>query len=331
MKKKIYSVLAAVLLPSAAFGAGPAHVGGSLPYNGDGAGGFTIDSAGFDRNDVTSAPCPIGATCVDMLATSSEDNFLVREVTVPTFGYRFIQLIFAESDPVDGDFIYEAAVTPEPHAVLGDSVEDNIGSKQIIDVADTGSGAFFASHEFYRGFEMFENGNTGPSMVMVQIVGDFQTTTFDGLIPETLTSLNYRIGIVQDGADDMANFAHVATRGSYSPTPGGVLEIGDQSLEIGPLRDALSATWIGAQMSGGGPGVTAEQRDFGLLIYRNFRSAAPTLGGEPIDGEIRGFSLQSDHNDSGFMNNPAHGTFVGGADLLSNFWDDTIFGPIPFE
>jgi hypothetical protein len=109
-------VVAVVLaLPVAVvLGAGPSQVGGSLPYSGDGAGGFTIDHVAFDRSDVTAAPCPVGATCVNMSATSADHNFLVREVTVPDFfgGYRYIQTIFAESDAVEGDFIYEAMVSP---------------------------------------------------------------------------------------------------------------------------------------------------------------------------------------------------------------------------
>lgn len=347
-----------------ALGAGPLQVGGSLPYNGDGAGGFTIDHAAFDRNDVTSAPCPVGATCTNMTATSSDENFLMREVTVPTFGYRYIQTIFVESDPVNGDFIYEAMVTPESQTLLGDPVDDNIGSKQVIDVADTGEGSFFASHEFYRGYEHFDNGNTGPSMVMLQIVDGFQTFTYDGLLPgaeNAVPASTFRMGIHQDGAGNMPNFVHVVTRGAYSPPPGVTLEIGDQVITLGPLRDSLAATWIGVSMSGGGPGLaalapgqtqnhdtrTADQRDFGLLIYRNYKATAPTggnAGGTP-NGlvnpqftqninpsliEIRGFSLQHDQNDSGIPTNLGHGSFVGGADLLADYWDTAVFGPNPY-
>lgn len=356
------ALISAAISAGTAGAAGPAHVGGSLPYSGDGAGGFTIDHGAFDRNDVTAAPCPSGATCTNMTATS-DDNFLVREVTVPDFlgGYRYIQTIFAESDAIDGDFIYEATVSPENQSHLDDPVDDNIGSKQIIDVPDTGDGSFYSSHAFYRGYEFFGNGDTGPSMVMLQIVDGFQTFHYDGLIPGTETTTgaaSFQMKIFQDGAGNMADFAHVVSRGGYTPSPGGTLTIGDESLVYGP---SVAATWIGAIMSGGGPGIaalapgqtqnhdtrTADQRDFGLLIYRSYGVGQPTAGNSggtpngllnpqfaqsvtPSLVEIRGFSLLSDENDSGIMTNLGHGAFVGGADILADNWDEAVFGPNPY-
>jgi hypothetical protein len=342
-----------------------------LPYDGDALGsgnGFTIDHAAFDRSNVTAAPCPVNASCTNMTATSADDNFLVREVHDPGSGNRYLQTIFAESDAVDGDFIFESAVSSQ-NAPIYDEEEGpggNIGSKHIIDVPDTGDGSFFLSFAMFQGYEHFGNDYEHPWIDVTQVVDGFQTFSMLATIPAEVGQqfIGGRLQIIQDGAGNMPSFGHTIVSGAWAPNVPETLEIGDQVLENS--GGTLSATWIGAGMSGGGPGIdtlapgqtqnhdtrVGDQRDFGLLIYRDWGNRAPTAGNaggtpnglldpqftqnappggtnEPLD-EIRGFSLQSDQNDSGVMSNTGHGSFVGGADLLVDYWVETIFGPNPY-
>jgi hypothetical protein len=346
-------MLVAAVASGVVSAAGPVGV---MPYDGDGSGnGFTIDHPGFDPGAVTTAPCPPNSVCTNGTATSADDNLLMREVHDTLTDARYLQLIFHDADAVVGNFTYEAAVSAQGAA-------DSIGAKQVIDDPDE---EFYASHAMYHGALFGDSFDA--SLEMVQQVGGFQTFTFetyDMMEPDYdpiedfyMDNFPYdaRAQIVQYGAGNMADFSHTIVRGEYQPVPFGEITIDDQSIMI---TNEMTATWIGAGMSGGGPGVLladgqtqnhdtrlASQRDFGLLIYRSFFGYGPTdanAGGTP-DGilnpyfaqpfvplEIRAFSLQRDQNDSGLTYNTGHGAFVGGAGFLDDYWRDDIFGESPY-
>lgn len=367
MKNKLCLLSTGILLTAtscAALAAGPV---GLMPYNGNGSGNsFTIDHATFDRDDVTAAPCPAGSVCTNMTATSTDDNLLMREVHDTLTDERFIQLIFSENDPSAGSFIYESAVSSQGSA-------DSIGAKQVLDDPND---EFYASHAMYHGALFGDTAASGfPSLEMVQHVGGFQTFTFEAfdiMDPDYDETEDFyrdnfpydaRAQIIQNGAGNMPDFSHTILRGQFQTVNGFAFlglgtpfEIDGQTLEFMQFGE-VTATWIGASMSGGGPGVLpadgqtqnhdtrlASQRDFGLLIYRYFAGSGPTDGNaggspagipypyftQPLAMEIRGFSLQHDQNDSGLMYNTGHGAFVGGADLLENYWRDDVFGDHPF-
>lgn len=348
-----------------AFAGGSAVAGGPvgvIPFDGDGSGnGFTIDSAGFNVEDVTAAPCPAGATCVNGTATTGD--MLMREIEFE--GTRIMQTILVDTGGAQGDFIAESLVSAGGEA-------DTFAGKVIIDDV---ARAFFTGQSFYRG-ELFGASSAGFTIavdVHQDIGGGFQT--FDMQTPRAPNAndnppANYRMQILQNPAGQSPAFAHIVQAGTYVPDGGTLAITGAQRISGSPVDeiteefanpisfaagDRISATWIGtAGMFGGGPDIlladgqtqnhdarTPEQRDFGLLIYRvgggtgtgdygglragvdaEFSQNAPTA-------ELRGFSLANGQN-SGNMYNVDHGSFIGGADLLADNWDEAVFGENPY-
>ncbi len=354
-KFKRNTVLAgAIALAFAGGSAMAASPVGTIPFDGDGSGnGFTIDNAGFDFNDVDAAPCPTGATCTNMTATT-DNELLMREVDIA--GSRYIQLILVDPDSGDGDFTYEASVSSGGAA-------NSIGAKLVIDQAGvTASNDFHSSQAFYRGAEFGASAaNNNIAVENFQNIGNgFQTFDMETTAaPNQGGSViaNARIQILQAGGAGMQQFGHTLVKGNFQ-TNAGTLTAGTESITFS-AGQAVSATWIGGAMAGGGPGVilapgqtqnhdtrTAAQRDFGLLIYRAGASAqvgAGNAGGGPnglVEPQFsqtgtfiqaRGFSgpdplLQ----DSGLMYNLDHGSFVGGAAILASDWNDTVFGANPY-
>lgn len=325
---------------------------GTVPYDGDGSGaGFTIDNAGFDFADVDAAPCPTGATCTNMTATT-DNEILMREVD--TGIERYIQLIITDPDTGDGDFTYEASVSAGGQT-------NAIGAKVIISqLGATPADDFFAAQSFYRGAVFGASAaNNNIAVENFQNLGNgFQTFDMETTAaPNQGGSViaNARIQILQAGAGNMQAFGHTLVKGNWQ-TNAGTLTAGSESITFS-AGQSVSATWIGGAMAGGGPGVilapgqtqnhdtrTAAQRDFGLLIYRAGAAGvvgAGNAGGGPnglvepqfsqLGGalEARGFSA-SGVTDTGLMYNVDHGSFEGGAGILATGWDATVFGPNPY-
>ncbi len=320
----------------------------TLPYDGadNGGGDFTIDHALFDANNVTAAPCPTGATCTNMTATQAGGDVLMREVD--TGVERFIQFIVTDTGGSQGDFAYEGTVS-------SGGASNAIGTKVIIDDA---ANAFFTGQAMYRGLEFGGNSNANNQITMeVHQNLDSGFQTFDMMTnnaPNQGASnlANGRIQILQGGAGNMQQFGHTMVAGNFQ-TASGSLTIGADSLTFA-AGNTVSATWIGGNnMSGGGPGVvlapgqtqnhdtrTAAQRDFGLLIYRVGNNGG-NAGGTPAGlvqpqftasaiPTIRGFALDPDAQDTGLMYNLDHGSFIGGAAILGDNWDDVVFGANPY-
>jgi hypothetical protein len=341
-----------------AFAGGTAIAGGpvgTVPFDGDGSGnGFTIDNAGFDFNEVENAPCPDGATCTNMTATTAGE-LLMREVD--TGVNRFIQLIITSPDTGDGDVAYEASVSSGGDA---NAIAAKLTINQLGLVA---SDDFHSSQAMYRG-AVFGASATNNNLAVenFQNIGNgFQTFDMETTAsPNQGASLlrNGRIQILQAGGGGMQQFGHTILAGTFQ-TSSGTLTAGDESITFA-AGEGISATWIGGAMVGGGPGViladgqeqnhdtrTAAQRDFGLLIYRTNNNAnspgAGNAGGTPnglvepqftqaaTAQEARGFSgPDPDLQDSGLMYNLDHGTFEGGAAILADGWDADVFGPNPY-
>ncbi len=333
----------------------------TLPYDGadNGGGDFTIENALFDPNNVTAAPCPTGATCTNMTATQAGGNLLMREVD--TGAQRYIQMIVTDVGGSQGDFAYEGTVSS------GGSTNAIGAMVRIDDAAE----AFHTTQAMYRGLEFGGNSNANNNItieVHQNLDSGFQT--FDmmtnnapnqgGTANQGNPMTNGRLQILQAGAGNMQAFGHTILAGTFQ-TNAGTLTLGAGSFTFAN-GNALSATWIGGVMSGGGPGVvlapgqtqnhdtrTAAQRDFGLLIYR--RNGGATMGamgaagGAPAGiqqpqfsqnaatfagGLLRGFSLDTSLQDTGLMYNVDHGSFIGGAAILADNWNATVFGANPY-
>lgn len=344
--------VALALSSGAAIAAGPV---GTMPFDGDGSGaGFTIDNAGFDPNDVDAAPCPVGATCTNMTATT-DNVFLMREVD--TGAQRYIQAIFSDLGGGEGDFVYESVVSSQ-----GSGDSNQTATKYTIDQDQGGGNTFNTGVAMYRGSVFGAiNANNTIAVEMTQNVNGFQTMEMETRQAPNIGASLFRQGrfhIQQAGGGGMQEFGHTQVAGAFQ-TVAGTLTAGSESITF-LAGQAVSATWIGGQMFGGGPGVilapgqtqnhdtrTAAQRDFGLLVYRT-RNAADSLGQGNSGGQAngllepqftqlpdnqvaRGFSgPDPSQQDSGLMYNIEHGAFIGGADILANGWDATVFGPNPY-
>jgi hypothetical protein len=306
-----------------AYAGGPV---GTIPFDGDGSGnGFTIDNAAFDFNDVTSAPCPDGATCTNGTATGG--NLLMREVDAN--GSRFLQVIIADPDDGNGDFTYEATVSS------GGDV-NAIGAKAIIDDA---ANQYYSEQSAYRG-ALFGASSTNNNLAVevyqsVGIENGFQSFHLETTqSPNEGASLlrNGRVQILQykDDPDISQSFGHTIVTGSYQ-TNSGTLTIEDESFTYA-AGNALSATWIRSTLIDEESG----DIDFGLLIYRG--NDGPTIGSGNAGGTPNGLvDPQFTQDDTDYMiqgftqviidDQP----FFEGADsLLNSNWDEDVFGPNPY-
>lgn len=338
-----------------AFAGGSALAGGPvgvIPFDGDGSGnGFTIDNVGFNFADVDAAPCPVGATCTNMTATT-DNELLMREVD--TGVSRYIQTILVDTAGTE-QFTYESAVSSGGGA-------NNIGAKVRINDDQVGtSNDFFTEQSFYRGTLFGASGTNNNIAVEVfqSISGGFQTFDMETTQAPNQGPSAFRSGrlqILQPASGPMQAFGHTILAGAFV-TSSGTLTAGTQSITYA-AGQGISATWIGGAMSGGGPGVIlapgqltnhdtrpAADRDFGLLIYRrDGNNASPGVGnagGTPTGlvnpqftqtvgttVEARAFSA-SGVTDTGLMYNPAHGSFTGGAAILAADWN-AVFGANPY-
>lgn len=314
-----------------AFASGPALAGGpvgTIPFDGDGSGnGFTIDHAAFDFNDVTNAPCPTGATCTNGSATGGD--MLMREID--NGGSRFLQVIIADPDDGDGDFTYEATVSSG-----GDA--NAIGVKVII---DDSANQYYTEQAAYRG-AMFGASSVNNNLAVevfqqlfIDDNGGFQTFDMETTqTPDEGGSLlrNGRVQIFQhkEAPDIVLDFGHTVVTGSYQ-TNSGTLTVEDQSFTYA-AGNALSATWVRHTLFDDENGDV----DFGLLIYRG--NDGPTIGSGNSGGTPAGlldpqFSQDdTDHSIQGFTQVIIDDLpFFEGADvLLTNNWDETVFGPNPY-
>lgn len=318
----------ALLASGAAMAAGP--VGTAPP------GGFTIDDALFDANNVTAAPCPTGTTCINMTGTGGA--FLQREVTDTLSGERYIQTIVGDVNGTE-EFANETSIfaTSQANSIAAKlRVDDDLGG---LDPDNT----FLMEHSFYRG--VFDNNGGFPALENFQAIGGtFQTFNQElPNIPNLAANIMAvgKVDIDQNIGGAAGNFAHRILRGAgYVPTDFSVsvTDGGGASQNItvaaGATNSGLTATYIGALMPGGGPGadgLSAAERSFGVLVYRYFTGAqagATTTGGAATQ-EIRATSQVSGNNDSGEMY-AQHGAFVNG-DALSMGWDETLFGTAPTQ
>ncbi len=317
---------------------------GVVPFDGSGSGaGFTVDNPGFDINDVTAAPCPVGATCMNSTATQASGGMLMREVDTGT--ERYLQFIVTDVGGPQGDFVYEGIVS-----AAGDA--NAIGAKIIM---DDSARDFYTEQALYRGTPFGASAANNDLTVDVHqnLSNGFQTFDMQTTAtPNQGASLfrNGRLQILQGGTGNMQQFGHTIVAGAAFQTSAGTLTAGSESITFA-AGNALSATWIGGTMSGGGPGPAgnhdarpANLRDFGLLIYRTSGNNSPgagNAGGTPTGivepqftqtvptQQARAFSLVPGQ-DSGQMYNLDHGSFVGGAAILASDWDADVFGDNPY-
>lgn len=317
MKNAIKLAVAAsfALSASGAFAAGT--VGTTAPFA-----GFTIDDPVFDASTVSDAPCPAGASCVDL--TGSGGEMLQREVTDDLSGDRYVQIIIGEVNG-DSEFVNEQ--------IIATGGTNNLAALLRIDEAGaTEDDDFFTEHRFYRG--AFDNNTGFPALELVQTIGG-DVNTFSMEMPNIPNQPNNimgtgRIDIDQDLGGTAGRFAHRIVKGTgYMPTDftvsvtdgdGVVQEITGEAVDA---RGALTATYMGATIPAGGG-------TFGVLIYRFFDQVVgdhnnATTGGQATE-EIRASSLSSAEGDGGSMNGGAN--FVGG-DALTMGWDEDLFGPAP--
>lgn len=296
-------------------------------------GGFSIDDPAFNPADVGATPCPAGSTCVDMQGSGAD--MLQREVTDNVSGQRFVQTIIGGVD--NGEFANESRM-------FATGVANTIAAKlRISDPGAVPEDAFFTEHTFYRG--SFDNNGGFPAMDLVQTIGgDFQTMTMEmPNIPNNGATINLGSISIDQGTDDAAGvFAHRVLRGAgYAPTDFSLSVVdGDGATQTlartGAAPGGLTATYLGANMPGGGVDLTADEREFGVLIYRFFSANAAdgvvtvndTTTGGAATQEIRAISQRTGSNDSGMMMDDGHGAFVNG-DANSMGWDETLFGPAP--
>ena len=329
MNTRIYGWMAAGVLALAVPGAALAAGGiGTLP-----PGGFSIDDPAFDPANVIATPCPAGSTCIEL--TGSGGDMLQREVTVTDTGERYVQTIVAQAGA--GEFANESRM-------FATGVNNTIAAKlRIEDPGLVPEDAFMTEHTFYRG--NFDVNGGFPAIELVQTIGgDFQTMTMElPNIPNNGANMNLGAISIDQGTDDAAGvFAHRVLRGAgYAPSTFNLsITDGDgvtQTLaRTGSTPGGLTATYIGANMPGGGIGIGDDERQFGVLIYRFFSANAAdgavtvnnTTTGGPATEEIRGISQRTSNSDSGMMAGDAHGAFVNG-DAVSMGWDETLFGPAP--
>lgn len=334
----------------AAHAAGPMGVG-AMPFDGGaGPGSFTIDGPIFDASDLAAAPCPTGTTCTNMSGT--DDDMLVREILLDG-GARIIQQIIADLGGNQGDFILESNISP-------DGASDNNASKIVIDDV---ARDFFTTQAFYRG-DVFD-GATGGFNIAVEVHQDIDSG-FQVFDMETEAAPNQQdqggiatrsggwFRIAQNAGQRAGSFLHVAMGGSNYTPIGGILGIDGDEITYN-AGDLISATWIGQQMWNGGPGEgisdhrSADQTEFGLLIYRsgstgnnnsnpiggnaggNGTTNDPMFTANVADGialqEVRGFTLVPDQDSNDYLN-VNHGSFSGGFNLQEN-WDEGLFGDGP--
>lgn len=318
--------LPALLVCGAALGAGTPL--GSTPFA-----GFSIDDPAFDAGNVEATPCPAGATCIEM--PGSGGGLLQREVTDTGSGERFIQTIIGDVN--DGEFANESLI-------FATSQNSTIAAKMRIDQPGAvPEDNFFTEHTFWRG--QFDANGGFPALELVQTIGgDFQVMTMElPNIPNNGANMaGGRINIDQ-GTDDAAGvFAHRVLRGGgYAPSDFSLsVTNGDNVTQTiartGSTPGGLTATYMGANMPGGGLDIGDDELQFGVLIYRFFSAnaadgavtVANTTTGGPATEEIRAISQRTSENDNGMMLDPGAIGFVNG-DALSMGWDETLFGPPP--
>ncbi len=301
---------------------------GTIPFDGDGSGnGFTIDNPLFDPDNVSSAPCPDGATCTNGTATG--DDLLMREVD--TGSERFVQTILVDAGTSQGDFTYEASVSSGGSA-------NAIGVKTVID--DSANG-YYTIQAAYRGalFGASALDNNLAVEVFQELNGD-EIDGYQTFSMETTASPNEGASLLRDGRiqilqynedpEKVVTFGHTIVTGSYQ-TNAGTLSVGAESFTYA-AGNALSATWIRSL-------VIDEENgdiDFGLLLYRGNDGPAigsgnsggnpnglldPQYSQDPTDYEIMGISQVIIENEV---------SFEAADDLLIDNWDDGVFGPNPY-
>ena len=292
-------------------------------------GGFSIDDVAFNPAAVNTTPCPAGTTCVTL--TGSGGQILMREVTDTNTDVRYIQTIVG--DVANGEFANESVVTTQG--------VDRMGSKMRMEQDAGTENAFFTEHSFYRGAG-FDNNTGFPAIEVVQTLGgDFQTFYLETPnIPNNgaASMAAGKVDIDQNLGPVAGVFAHRVLKGAgYFPTDFSVSVTDgngnseDITVVGGNAAGGLTATYIGANMPGGG-GTTADQREFGVMIYRYFVGGGGGTTGNTTTGgastqEIYAGSRMSANDDSGNMNGSG-GSFVNG-DAVSMGWDEGLFGPAP--